>query len=141
MWYNFLCLHDKKFHDKYLTMFPWYQKVINRESSREGYLSPILPAMEASPIFWVLQHSTIFWVLQYSTSSSTQRWKYLLTRSFKFTLFHCLWNILLWEIQQLCQIILSLPQLQITTTVSNICIAATTSNYEKPFLLRLLQHQ
>ena len=22
LWYNFLCLHDKKFHDKYLTLSP-----------------------------------------------------------------------------------------------------------------------
>ena len=41
----------------------------------------------------------------------------------------------LWEIQQLCQIILSLPQLQNTTSVSNNSIIATTSNYKKPSLL------
>ena len=73
LWYNFPCLHDKKFHDKYLTMFPWYQKVINRESSREGYLSPILPAMEASAIFWVLQSLNILSITLLSTFSLTYK--------------------------------------------------------------------
>ena len=79
--------------------------------------------------------STLYFLQTLVQLYSTQEESTYIQKSFKFTLFHCLWNILLWEIQQLCQIILSLPQLQNTTSVSNNSIIATTSNYKKPSLL------